>query len=152
FVRGPRFVPGRPNSVDITQPRADPKVTFPVVEYDQADPLLQPNSAVIGGLVYRGTSIRQLTNLLIFGDNPSGEIFYIDADALPNGGQDAIRRILLNDNGVSKTFLQVIKEKNAAQGKPVATRADLRFAEGLDGEIFLLNKHDGIIRVFMPGQ
>jgi hypothetical protein len=129
--------PFRSGAVDITRPRADPKVTFPVVEYDHVDPLLLRNSSVIGGRVYRGTRIRQLTNLLIFGDIPSGEIFYIDADTLPKGGQDSIRRILLNDNGVSKTFLQVIKEKNAAQGKPVATRADLRFAEGLDGEIFL---------------
>ena len=43
--------------------------------------------------------IPQLSNLLIFGDNPSGEIFYVSADKLPNGGQDAIRRILFNDKG-----------------------------------------------------
>src|SRR5262249_9100997 len=108
FVRRPSWIPwrfpGPFSSVDITRPRADPKVTFPVVEYDHVDPLLQRSSSVIGGLVYRGTRIQQLTNLLIFGDIPSGEIFYIDADTLPKGGQDSIRRILLNDNGVSKTF------------------------------------------------
>jgi glucose/arabinose dehydrogenase len=145
-----KFVSGRPSSVDMTGPRGDSKVTFPVAEYGQMDPLLQPNSAAIGGLVYRHTRVPQLTNLIIFGDNPSGEIFYINADNLPKGGQDPIRRILLNDKGASKTFLQVIKEKNAAQGKPVAARADLRFAEGPDGEIFLLNKHDGTIRILMP--
>src|SRR6185295_8979234 len=132
--------------------RGDSKVTFPVAEYGQMDPLLHPNSAAIGGLVYRHTRVPQLTNLIIFGDNPSGEIFYINADNLPKGGQDPIRRILLNDKGASKTFLQVIKEKNAAQGKPVATRADLRFAEGPDGEIFLLNKHDGTIRMLVGGK
>jgi hypothetical protein len=143
---------GRPTRVDISQPRKDPKVTYPIVEYGQLDPLLQPSSAAIGGLVYRNTRIPQLTNLLIFGDNPSGEIFYVNADNLPKGGQDSIRRILLNDNGTSKTFLQVIKEKNLAQGKPQATRADLRFAESPDGRIFLLNKRDGTIRELIGGK
>jgi hypothetical protein len=145
-----RFVSGRPGGVNTAEPRKDPKVTYPIVEYGQLDPLFQPNSAAIGGLIYRQTKLPQLTNLLLFGDNPSGEIFYVNADNLPNGGQDPIRRVLLNDNGASKTFLQVIKEKNAAQGKPAATRADLRFAEGPDGQIFLLNKRDGIIRVLVP--
>jgi hypothetical protein len=147
-----KYLSGRPTGVEMTGPRGDPKVTYPLVEYGQIDPLFQPNSAAIGGMVYRDTRIPQLTNLLIFGDNPSGEIFYVNADNLPKGGQDSIRRILLNDNGMSKTFLQVIKEKNAAQGKPAATRADLRFAEGPGGQIFLLNKRDGTIRLLMPGR
>src|SRR6185369_4828543 len=133
FVSG-----GRPTRVDISQPRKDSKITYPIVEYGQLDPLLQSSSAAIGGLVYRNTKISQLTNLLIFGDNPSGEIFYVNADNLPKGGQDSIRRILLNDNGTSKTYLQVIKEKNMAQGRQPATRADLRFGEGPDGRVFLL--------------
>jgi glucose/arabinose dehydrogenase len=143
---------GRPTRVDSTGPRADAKVTYPIAEYGQLDPLLQPNSAAIGGFVYRSARIPQLTNLIIFGDNPSGEIFYVNADKIPNGGQDPIRRILLNDNGTSKTFLQVIKEKNAAQGRNPAARADLRFAEGPDGQIFLLNKRDATIRQLMPGK
>src|SRR6185295_3122522 len=148
-----RFVPGgRPTQVNVMDPRADPKVTYPVVEYGQLDPLLMGSSAAIGGLVYRSNRIPKLTNLLIFGDNPSGEIFYVNADNLPKGGQDAIRRILLNDGGMSKTFLQVIKEKNVAQGRQPASRADLRFGEGPDGQIFLLNKRDGTIRLLVPGQ
>ena len=64
-----------------------------------------------------------MSNLLIFGDNPSGEIFYVSADKLPNGGQDPIRRILFNDKGETKTLLQLIKEKNIAQGKtPIDAR------------------------------
>jgi len=147
-----KFFSGRPTGVYPTEPRSDPKVTYPVVEFGQLDPLLQSNSAAIGGMVYRGTRIPQLTNMLIFGDNPSGEIFYINADSLPNGGQDAIHRVLLNDNGTAKTYLQVIKEKNVAQGKAAATRADLRFGEGPDGQIFLLNKRDGVIRQLVPGR
>ena len=44
----------------------------------------------------------------------------------------------------------VIKEKNAQQGKPPATRADLRFGLGPDGQIFVLNKGDGVIRLLVP--
>jgi len=130
--------------------RSDKDVTYPVAEYDQQDPLLQPNSSVTMGYVYRQQAIPQLANLLLFGDIPSGEIFYINADKLPNGGQDAIRRILFNDDGVSKTLLQLIKEKNVEQGKPPTTRADLRFGMGPDGQIFVLNKGDGIVRLLVP--
>jgi glucose/arabinose dehydrogenase len=145
-----KFVAGRPGGVEMTDQRKDPKVTYPIVEYGQLDPLFQPNSAAIGGLVYRSTKVPQLTNLLLFGDNPSGEIFYVSADNLPKGGQDPIHRILLNENGASKTFLQIINDKKAAQGQPLAQRVDLRFCEGPDGQIFLLNKQDGIIRVLVP--
>jgi hypothetical protein len=139
-------------AVDLTRRRTDPTVTYPVAEYGQLDPLLQTQSAVTGVHVYRARAIPQLANLLLFGDFPSGEIFYLPADKLPSGGQDAIRRILLNDGGQAKTFLKVIQEKNAAQGKPPATRADLRFGDGPDGQVLLLNKHDGTIRLLVPDQ
>jgi glucose/arabinose dehydrogenase len=133
-------------AVRLENPRADPKMTFPIVEYGQVDPLLQPQSAVTMGAVYRRKEIPQLSNLLIFGDNPSGEVFYVSADKLPSGGQDAIRRILFNDKGEAKTLLQLIQDNNVAQGKPASTRADLRFGEGPNGEIFILSKRDGVIR------
>ncbi len=136
-------------AVRLENPRGDKSMVYPIVEYGQVDPLLQPQSAVTMGVVYRRKDIPQLSNLLIFGDNPSGEVFYVSADKLPSGGQDAIRRILFNDGttGQTKTLLQLIKEKNVAQGKPPSTRADLRFGEGPNGEIFILNKRDGVIRL-----
>jgi hypothetical protein len=137
--------------VSTENPRSDPNVTYPVVEYGQLDPLLQRSVAAIGGLVYRHTAIRQLTGLLIFGDNPSGEVFYVSADELPpSGGQDAIRRVLFDDGGEAKTLLQLIQEKNVMQGKAKATRADLRFGIGPEGQVFVLNKRDGTIRLLVP--
>lgn len=136
--------------VERSNSRADSKVNFPIVEYGQLDPLLQPQSSVTMGAVYRQTAIKQLSNLLIFGDIPSGEIFYVSADKIPSGGQDPIRRILLNDGGTPKTLLELIKASNAKQGKQPATRADLRFGIGQDGQIFLLNKADGIVRLLVP--
>jgi Glucose / Sorbosone dehydrogenase len=140
-----RFI-GR-QAVSEAKPRSDPKVTYPIVEWGQIDPLLQPNSAASGLVVYRGTQIPQLSNLVIFTDMPSGEIFYVNADKLPSGGQDVIRRILLNDRGSAKTMQAVIQEKNKTQGKPPATRSDLRLSPGPDNQVFLLNKGDGTIRV-----
>jgi hypothetical protein len=137
-------------AVSLTNRRSDPSVTYPVVEYGQLDPLLQTQSAVTGVHVYRNNAISQLANLVLFGDFPSGEIFYIPADKLPSGGQDAIRRVLLSDGGEPKTFLQVIRERNARQGKTQTSRADLRFGAGPDGQVFLLNKHDGTIRLLIP--
>ena len=143
-----RFI-GR-QAVSDEKPRSDPKVTYPIAEWGQIDPLLQPNSAASGLVVYRGTQIKQLANLVIFTDMPSGEIFYVSADTLPSGGQDPIRRILLGPVGSAKTMLQVIQEKNQAQGKKPATRSDLRLSPGPDNQVFLLNKGDGTIRVLTP--
>lgn len=137
-------------AVSLTNRRSDPSVTYPVAEYGQLDPLLQTQSAATGVHVYRSNAISQLANLVLFGDFPSGEIFYIPADKLPSGGQDGIRRVLLTDGGEPKTFLQVIREKNAQQGKTQTTRADLRFGAGPDGQVLLLNKHDGTIRLLIP--
>jgi hypothetical protein len=129
--------------------RGDAAVTFPVAEFDHTDPLLR-RPAVTGVYAYREGPMKQLQNKLIFGDNPSGEIFYVSADDLPKGGQDPIRRILFNDKGASKTLLQLIQEKNTAQGKTPATRADLRLAVGSQGQMFVMNKRDGVIRLLVP--
>jgi hypothetical protein len=131
--------------IKLNERRGDPKVTYPLVEYDHHDPLLGGQVATTGVIVYRATAIPALANLVIFGDNPSGEVFYFNADRLPTGGQDPIRRILFNSGGSAKTLLQLIKEK-----KPSAERADLRFGLGPDNQVFLLNKQDGTIRVLRP--
>ena len=139
-----RFI--RNQAVAIEGRRADPKVTYPLVEYGQPDPLLQSQAAANGVIVYRGSQIPQLANLVVFTDMPSGEIFYFSADTLPQGGQDPIRRIIPRANGVDKTVLQLIQEKNVTQGKKPATRADLRLSMGPANQVLLLNKGDGTIR------
>ena len=132
-------------------PRADAKVTFPIVEWDQLDPVLLPNNsgASVGAIVYRSNSVPQLNGRLLFGDMPSGELFHVSADNLPQGGQDAIRRVLFTTDGAAgpRTLLAIIQDKNKTQGKQPAARADMRFAVNAAGQIFLLNKADGTIRV-----
>ena len=131
-------------------PRSDPTVTYPFVEYAQADSLFMNRSAITGLAVYRSDEIPQLKDVILFGDLPSGEILWVPADDLPNGGQSAIRRVLLNQGGQARTLLEVIKAKNTAQGRAPATRADLRLHPGPEGRVFLLNKADGVIRVLAP--
>jgi hypothetical protein len=134
-------------------PRADRRMTYPVVEWDQQDPVLLSggSSASVGIIVYRSAAV-PLTGRLLFGDMPSGELFHVNADALPSGGQDAIRRVLFRTaaGAAPRTFLSTIQEKNGAQGKPAATRAGLRFDADAAGRIFLLNKADGTVRVIEP--
>jgi len=133
--------------VSLEKQRGDPKMTYPVVEYSHSDPLLLGNAAVTGVVVYRGSQIPQLANLVLFGDNPSGEIFYFSADKVPNGGQDPIRRVMLMDKGTAKTLLGVIRDRANASGGRQPARADVRFGTGPDNQVFLLNKQDGIVRL-----
>ena len=137
-------------NVSLTDPRGEAGLTYPVAEYAHIDPLIQPRAASTGVVVYRQTAIPQLANLVLFGDMPSGEVFYVRADQLPSGGQSAIRRVLFNDGSEPKTLLQLVQAKNREQGKDPALRVDLRFGEGPDGQLFLLNKHDGTIRRLVP--
>ena len=137
-------------AVDLASARSDPAVTYPVAEYGQLDPLFQPQSAASGVHVYRGTEIPQLADLVLFTDLPSGEILHVDADDLPAGGQAPIGRVLLNEGGEATTVLDVVRAKNLEQGRDPATRVDLHLAGGPDGQVFLLNKHDGVLRRLVP--
>ncbi len=143
-----RFISRR--EVSLVDPRGEPGLAWPVVEYGQLDPLLGPRSHATGLVVYRDNAIPQLENLLLFGDGPNGEVFYLDADALPEGGQDPIRRVLFEHEGETRTFLQLIREKNVEQGRTPTSRADVRIDTGPGGRVFLLNKHDGVIRRLVP--
>jgi hypothetical protein len=140
--------------VSVDGPRTDASITYPIVEYGQPDPLFQPQSAVTMCCVYRGSRLPALANLILFGDNPSGEILYVNADDPPDGGQAAIRRVLFidpGDGGTAKNLLELVQQKNRAQGRRPASRADLRFAPSHDGErIFVLNKQDGVLREIVP--
>ena len=133
-------------AVSLQNPRADTTVTYPVIEFDHQDPLFGQDVAVTGPIVYRHRAIPHLAGCVLFGDMVSGEVFYFNADDLPNGGQDAIRRMLFRRDGEVKSFLRMVEEKVAAQGRRPMGRADLRLGTGPDGQLFLLNKHDSTIR------
>ena len=143
-----RFISRR--AVDLNDQRSEPGLTYPIAEYGQLDPLLQRQSAAGGVLVYRHDTIPQLEDRVLFADFPQGEIFHLPADDLPEGGQDAIRRVLLRDGADVKTLLQLVAEKTSELGFEPAVRVDVRFGTGPDGRIFLMNKHDGVVREVVP--
>ena len=137
-------------AVDLSDARSEPGITYPIAEYGQLDPLLQPRSAAGGVMVYRDDAIPQLQDRVLFADFPQGELFHLPADDLPEGGQDAIRRVLLRDGDDTKRLLQLVVEKTEEQGREPAVRVDLRLGVGPDGRVFLMNKHDGLIREIVP--
>ena len=142
-----RFV-GRGGGVNPAEFRGDPTVTYPAVEWTHTDPVFLPASAATGVYVMRTNAIPALRNKVIFGDNPSGEVFWFDADNLPRGGSSGIHRILFRSgNAQPKKLLTLVQEKTVTQGKQAATRADMRLGVAGDGRVFLLNKADGMIRV-----
>ena len=144
---GKFFVSNDRRAISLRNPRADAAVTYPVVEFDQRDPLFDDRFvAVTGPVVYRHHAIPPLTGRVLFGELVSGEVFFFNADDLPDGGQDAVRRVLLRHDGEVKSFRRMVEEKVAAQGRKARRRTDLRFGTGPDGQLFLLNKHDSTIR------
>lgn len=137
--------------VDVDNARGDPDMTWPVAEYDQQDALLIERSAVTGLEVVRSDKIPQLQDRLLFGDLPAGEIFHVDANDLPDGGQEPVRRVLLDDgSGEARTLLELVEEKRKTQDRSSAGRVDLRLGPAPGGRIFLLNKHDGVLRLIVP--
>ena len=100
------------------------------------------------------------------------QVSFVEFASIPDVGGEAARMMLLvdesgtrrmflndmrgllftvnYDGGEPKTLLDVIQQKNVEQGRSPASRADLRFALGQEGQVFLLNKHDGTIRLLMP--
>ena len=82
------IVAGHKYPVDLDDPRGEPGVTYPIVEFDQNDPLLKAAVAVTGIVVYRGDAIPELKDKLLFGDIVGGEVFYVHVDKPHDGGQD----------------------------------------------------------------
>ena len=118
-----------------TNPAAPNAVfTNPIAEYDHAEGI-----AVSGGFVYRGSSIPELEGKYVFGDLANGRVFYIDAAQEIGGGQSVVRELrLTEDIGVTQ---------NSLTGIIGNSRADLRFGQDADGNLYLLNKRDGTVRV-----
>ena len=137
-------------AVDLADARSEPGITYPIAEYGQLDPLLQPRSAAGGVMVYRDDAIPQLQDRVLFADFPQGELFHLPADDLPQGGQDAIRRVLLRDGDDTRRLLELVVAKTEEQGREPAVRVDLRLGAGPNGRVFLMNKHDGLIREIVP--
>jgi len=126
-----------------------PEDDLPIVDFDHTDPLFPSSRLAATGIYVYRESDQGADRHADLRRQPSGEIFYVNADKLPKGGQN-FHRILLTDKGETKTLLQIIKEKNTQQGKSPATRADCAWVWVPTDSCFVLNKHDGTIRLLVP--
>lgn len=139
------------SGIDPAGARGDAGLRYPLVEFDHIDPLLLPSAAATGLQVVRGGAIPELQDKILFGELALGELFYVDADDRPDGGQSAIRRVLFDDGGgQGKTLVQLVREKYAERGMEPPFRTDMRVGMGPDGEIYLINKYDGVVRRLKP--
>lgn len=137
------------NAVSTEDPRSDPNIRYPFAEYDHhsSEYFVDGNVAVTGLHVVRDSGVPEIEGRVLFGDLPSGELFHVDADNLPEGGQEAIRRVLFDDgSGEVKNLMTVLRDKNREQGRSLAPRVDLGLGAGANGDVYLLNKYDGTLR------
>lgn len=101
--------------------------------------------AITVGEVAIGTNIAGLDGNLLLGDFPNGIIYYFDPliDPLDGGSDGLTELLLLDESGQQVRLIDLIRE---TRNNNSLSRADLRFSLGTDGEVFILNKHDGVIR------
>lgn len=132
--------------------------TYPVAQYDQTGSNgVDGNAAIVGGPVYRGEDVPALGGLYFFADfsNNPGPIFAVDVDdlierddfsdvtSLDGGRLSPYVEVRIRHGGSDETFRTVLRDST---GNPSLIRTDLRWGEGPGGELFVLNKHDGLVR------
>ena len=125
----------------------------PVAEYDHTNPVSDPptnigNRAITVGEVARDTGIPGLDGLLLLSDFPTGLVFTLDVDNDPlDGGQDGLLELQpLDENLQPVRLLELINRVRSDRGLSPATRADLRFGFNTPGDVYILNKLDGVVR------
>ena len=103
-------------------------ITYPVAEFDHDE-----GKAISGGFEYWGTTIPQLKGKFLFGDIPSGRLFYIDMADVKQGKQATIKEWKISINGADKTLKELCG----------SDRVDLHFGRDARGELYILTKADG---------
>jgi glucose/arabinose dehydrogenase len=148
------------------------RYTYPVAQYDHNSPGVTLNSlatgtAIASGFVIQNSSDPALYNQLVFNDfaTQSGHVYQVDFNATlaavtqlhPNDPsrdqpseltQAAVRRLHLaldHDNN-STTAPLLFDDLNSLVNAP---RNDVRYGEGLHGEMYLSSKRNGVIYLVM---
>jgi len=105
------------------------RITYPVAEYDHDE-----GKAISGGYEYLG-KLTALKRKFLFGDIPTGRLFYINMADIKQGGFASIMEWRVALDGEVKTLKQVCGND----------RVDLHFGRDAKGELYLLTKADGKI-------
>ena len=105
------------------------RITYPVAEYDHDE-----GKAISGGYEYLG-AITALKGKFLFGDIPTGRLFYINMADIKQGGFASIMEWRVALDGEVKTLKQVCGND----------RVDLHFGRDAKGELYIMTKADGKI-------
>lgn len=103
-------------------------ITYPVAQYDHDE-----GKAISGGFEYTGNAVPKLKEKYLFGDIPTGRLFYISMAEIKQGKQAVIKEWNVSVNGSIKTIRELCGSE----------RADLHFGKDAQGELYLLTKPDG---------
>lgn len=103
-------------------------ITYPIAQYDHDE-----GNAISGGFEYSGTAVPGLKGKYLFGDIPSGRLFYIDMADVKQGRQALVKEWKITVNGVMKSLNELCGSK----------RVDLHFGRDARGEMYILTKADG---------
>lgn len=103
-------------------------VSYPVAEYDHDE-----GKAISGGFEYEGKNIPQLKGKYLFGDIPTGRLFYVEMSDLKQGKQAEIKEWKISIKGAIKTLHDLCG----------SDRIDLHFGKDAQGELYILTKADG---------
>lgn len=104
------------------------KITYPVANYDHDE-----GKAICGGYEYTGNTIAQLKEKFLFGDIPTGRLFYINVNDIQQGSEALIKEFKIALNGSIQNLQQLCG----------SDRVDLHFGKDADGEVYILTKADG---------
>lgn len=107
---------------------SDYHISYPVAEFDHDE-----GKAICGGYEYAGNTIALLKEKYLFGDIPTGRLFYIDVADIKQGKQATVKEWKLTVNGKPQTLEQLCG----------SGRVDLHFGRDSKGDIYVLTKADG---------
>jgi cytochrome c2 len=106
------------------------RITYPIAEYDHDE-----GKAISGGFEYGGKAVRDLKGKYLFGDIPTGRLFYVDMADIKLGKQSRIKEWKASIDGAVKTLKELCGND----------RVDLHFGRDAKGELYILTKADGKI-------
>jgi glucose/arabinose dehydrogenase/mono/diheme cytochrome c family protein len=101
---------------------------YPALQYDH-----QEGNAISAGFVYNSDAIPALKGKYVFGDVVNGRVFYVENNSLAQGKQAEIKELDLEINGKNVNFIDLCGN----------SKTDLRFGQGINGEVYLYTKTDG---------
>jgi hypothetical protein len=111
-------------------PNPDSTYILPALQYDHED-----GNAISSGFTYFSNKIPLLQDKYIFGDVVTGKVYFAENSKIEFGKQTDIFEFNLEVDGKNSNFRELTDNH----------KTDLRFGQGMDGEIYLYTKTDARI-------